>query len=480
MAGVSHFRCMQADPRPIGWGNVLRWLPFVAIGLWAALRGFEGLYGQDPHDYLHIAHAWNAWSRGGSLPAGTLHAQLYPLLGGLLGRLVGDLMALRLITAASFVGVVLIAARQLEGMAADQQLARAYLLVAVAASPFLLRHSLFVMSDVPCLLLIMVAYRQAVRFRADGRSRRTWGVALAAGGALAMRPAAAPMLAVIGTYILVAIIHQRAWRAALAGLLGKAMLAGVVVLLLGRMEVGGWAHPWLTGWSPLHFVRRDFSTLDGHAHYALPNIINVLKPLVHPGFLTIGVVLLPFFRRVDLKRPGAGMAAAMFAAYALFLAGMPFQNDRFLLPLELLAALVLFPAFERAAQRLSPKMLTWGIALVVIGQVVMGAISLRSFVRMARTERELAAWVRSTEGRPVYEFSMKPALGTYAEEVPVVDLWEEQVPHFAPGSLLLFNEGAFADQWQGMAPMMNWERARDQHPQLIARRPDGWALYRFP
>jgi hypothetical protein len=34
------------------------------------------------------------------------------------------------------------------------------------------------------------------------------------------------------------------------------------------------------------------------------------------------------------------------------------------------------------------------------------------------------------------------------------------------------------DQWKGLHPATNWDRAREQGVEVVSERPDGWGIYR--
>ncbi len=457
-----------------GW-----WLPLTAAAVWAWSQHFAGLYGQDAHDYLARARDWHGWLLGGPRPEPSLHPQAYPFAGAVLGFVVGsEWRALRIISALAFLGVVQLVHAEARRRMTDEQAAASITLLGVAASPFMLRHALFAMSDMLCVFFVMMAYHQALLFRLDGRGKRTLITALSAGAGLATREASAPLFLVIGLHILFSIFKHGAWRAALAGLLGKGALALLVFVLLGRSGRSVWDHPWLLAWSPLNFFRRSFHTIDGFSEHPLPNLVHALFPLAHPGFLLPGLLLLFFLRPADAKDDGVRLAAGAFSAYVLFIAGIPFQNDRFLLLVQPLVVMICLPAFGRSWRAVRHG---WWLIVPVMAvlQFVLFIYGLRTFVRAAEEERELASLVRSHRERPLYQFSLGPALATYGVRGPLVDLWSNDVDHFPAGSLLLFNAKAFGAQWKDTRIMGAWEAAEAQRPTLIAERDDGWALYRF-
>jgi len=469
-----------------GKKNVIPWiivaLPVVCAMVLQAGWSFEGLYGQDAHDYLHQAKDQHAWFLGGARPEASSHPQLYPLLGAVLGLLTGDLFALRLISIGSLIAIAMIVRKELAARGGDQRIVDAYVLIALIASPFMLRQAMFAMSDLLCLLFIMLAYRMAMRFRDDGKNRRTFGVALCAGAALATRFAAAPLLIAIGAHVLISTIRQRAWKAALAGLAGKALLAVAILVVIGRAGEGSVRHPWLIDWSIRNFIARSFDTLDGYASYAWPNVVHALFPFFHPGFLLIGALLLFFVRKEDVHVRGASLALVMFALYWIFMSGMPYQNDRFLLLVQPIVAILLFPACTRAWNLLADRSALRSALMVslLFAQIALFAYSTRTFIRLARTERELSAMLRPYADRTIYQFSLGPAIATYGFEGNVIDLWKGPIDRFDPHAVLLFNPTAFAKQWAGKNPMLNYVGAMRLRPRTIERRADGWELYELP
>lgn len=439
---------------------------------------FMGLYGQDAHDYFQKALAWSRWFTGGDAPTPILHPQGYPISGALIGFVIGGpLIALRALSILSLGVVTGSVLRTLIRSGAGDARAMPFTVIAVLGSPFLLRGAMLIMSDLYAATFCMLSFACA---HATMRSAQNALLAtILAGAAIGVRHAAAALMVPMLAVLVVRLLRGRSWGSLMAVGVG-----GIVAVLVARALPGGPSgfpdHPWLRDWSLLNFFRRSFTTMDGAAHHALPNLVHALLPFAHPGFLPIGALLLPFVGWRDLRQAPRATAAIMIGAYTLFMAGIPFQNDRFLLLEVPLVAVVLFPAFDRCLTWLRSRSIPLAPAfmMVLAGQLALFAFSMRSFVALARTERELALLVSTRPERTLYQFSLGPALATHHVPQQVIDLWSGPVETFEPGSLVLFNPSAFGTQWRGRDPVMNWERAIGQGVDTIAQRKDGWVLVR--
>jgi hypothetical protein len=144
------------------------------------------------------------------------------------------------------------------------------------------------------------------------------------------------------------------------------------------------------------------------------------------------------------------------------------------------AALLLWPAFTRLCAL--PSVVRWKATLVggvVVVQLLLFARAIAPFVAHDRDLRELAAWVNAQGTSTVYTFGVDQALRTYGHQGAIIDLWNADVTRFEPGSLVLFDPAANAEQWKDLPPMRNWQRAVDQGADTLGVRGDGWVLLRI-
>ncbi len=445
------------------------------------MNAYEGLNGQDAHDYLRIARGWSEWSSGGVRPEMAEHPHGYPMLGVLVGWFFGStLIGLRVVSALSWVVLVLTLRAFLRRNFPEHRASDGYVLLALAVSPFLLRYSTTVMSDVPGIALIFLAFDRVLRWI---RERSWWSLVIAllfVGAALSVRLAVVPIVGALFLVMLHGHPERRTWRWSVLGMTAIAGLIYVVVQLPADSLEGLLADSPLAEWSPLNLFRRVLHSDDGTLVYRFPNVLYVLGVFVHPGFLPIGVFLLPFFRRSDLNTLPVRSAAGLLGGYLLFIAGMPFQNDRVLLMALPFVAVLMYPSFFRAWDFIANKGVDpkWITAFFVAIQFALFARAIQPFMDQARTERELAAFVNEVGPKRIYTHGMGAALANYCAPLPVMELWYAEVDHFDPGAVLVVRPANLSDQWAGLPPALNWQRAQAQGVVPLLDRPDGWVIVR--
>ncbi len=470
---------MQQDPtwqRP--W---LLTIPALLALAWISLSGYEGLNGQDAHDYLRMALQWRDWARGGDRPVMVEHPHGYPFAGALLGvPFNSTLLGLRMVSLLAMFLLLFALRRTLLATGAERQMVDLYLLLAAGASPFVLRYTMMVMSDIPGMALLMMAFVCTVRWNVD----RTWAWALAAllfaMLALAMRLAVAPMLVALVLALFHGARPGRWKRWSIAGIMTGALLAAVWRIVAAEEVEAFVSRSPLAEWSPLNFFRRTLLSDDGVLHYRFPNLLYVLGVFFHPGFLPVGVLLFPFFRWSDLSAMTARLAVFVLCGYLLFIAGMPFQNDRVLLMALPLAVILLFPAFSRAVAFVAQRGATVRavVAVALVCQLVLFARAMWPQMMQARTERELAASVNALAPSNVYTHGMGAALANYCPAVDVVELWYAELDMFQRGALVVVHPANLVDQWQGTPPFINWQRLQAQGLEQVEDHADGWTIQR--
>lgn len=464
--------------------------PFLAVVVLLALCGalllyswygdYAGVSGQDAHDHWRLARAWMEWWDGGVRPQLAEHPHGYPILGALLGLSgVGGLWGLRLVSLLAFAALMLTLRAILyrsHGPGAMRRVDR-YLLLAGATCPFLLRYAAMVMSDVTAMALLMGSFLALLRWLDRGRWPDVLCCMLLGMCSLCVRMAVAPVLLVMGAALLLDLATARAVRLALFGML--AMVVGLLLVRPGDPDVVG-AHLWvpLTDWSPWNILAREHRSDDGLLSYQLPNALYVMKVFVHPGFLLLGPVLLPFFRLADLAHRPVRWSAAALVAYIAFIACMPFQNDRVLLLVLPFALLLLYPAYSRLeewlrARRVHPA--AW-MSVILVLQLVCAGYALRPFMEHARVERELAIVVDRSGADHVLTHGMGAAFGNLCPDVSVTELWYGELAVLEKGSLIVVKPAEMDRQWQGLPPAYNWSKARAQGMDTLVEHPAGWLV----
>ena len=449
--------------------------------LWTWASGYHGVNGQDAHDYWRIAREWTAFWAGGERPVMAEHPHGYPIVGALVGSVLGgELFGLRVVSALSFLLIVFTLRSVLSRSSGRSGAVLSYVLLALAACPFLLRYAMMSMSDVPGIALIFWAYAWLVRGEENNGLQFALIAIVLAAVATAVRMAVAPL---IGALVIAMFYERTRERRTLWAFMTSAVLSLLVLgpflgvdELLGTVLQGS---P-LAEWSPFNLFRRVLHSDDGVLIYRVPNIVYVLSIFVHPGFFPIGVLLLPFVRKDDLSSARARIAAWCVGCYLLFIAGMPFQNDRVLLMALPFVAVVFYPAFLRAWDWLVVKGLRPGLWVSAMAVLQFGLFvrAIQPQIGQARTERMLSTIVNAMHPPRIYTHGMGAAFSNYCAPVPVTELWYAELDSFSSGAAVVVNVLNLKEQWQGLPPATNLERIEEQGVETVEIRREGWVVLR--
>jgi len=471
----------------------LRFLPVLIPGVLAIIcmsLSFNGLYGQDAHEYLRLSRAFFDRLTGlPYVPAGRGDSEFaagYPLSGALLHGLgFGFPLALQVVCWLSAALSAFFFDRCLQVLTPGARAESRWVFTGLALllAPVFVRAGLTVMSDMPGLAFLLAAFASGLRVLETGRIGTAVWAAFFAGLAFITRFSAAvllaPLLAAVGLYL----VENRRWAFALV-----TIAAGVLALLphfwlKADVQRSVWGHSLLQGWSFWHYLRASFSDANGTVSYALPNILYLLFPLAHPAFCLPLPGLFLLAKKTDLHLVSKKVLAACLVLYLLFLGGIPHQNLRYLLPAYAVLLLLLFPAWDRmfAYGLYFFKRLTYAIIGTTLVIQICGAVwMLAPVLARNRLETAVAAELRNAlpAGATLYAFDLDVSLRSYLPGIRMNNLWERLYPEFEEGSFILFNEQRLRPQWQGRNPVLNWDHAKNGYRlQERAALPEGWTLY---
>jgi hypothetical protein len=469
--------------RPEGsWSVYALWLlPTVLATLFAVATGFNGLYGQDSFEYLRYSRSLHGLIAEG-IPAGNFFwPVLYPLSGAFLSFLLPDLFSLQLISLVCygltgwFLHRILVRIRP--GKTAEAKL---LVMLFFFLSPFILRYAMTVMSELLAMFLVCASLYSYLAFL---NKRRPGHFLLLITAGLAAGFTRYPAFIILAPAIVHAfLIFLRKFHAGYFALtvVMSAILVFAELGLHGRWTTSVFGQPHFTGWSVCNFFRSSFETTDGHLVYRFPNILYVFSNTVNPGFIFAGAILAVMFRRADADNVFLKVLSASFLLYALFLAGLTFQNDRVLL-LSFPLVIILFSGpFIRAAGYLSRLRRRYVVLIILLAAVIQAGLfyrAFRPFYGNSRTAKILAEEVRRYPGRTVYTFNAEQALEAYKVGNTVISLYPAKLDSFQVHALVLFNPAAFSTQWKGYNPMTNWETLNtDYRLKTLKILPDGWLL----
>lgn len=118
------------------------------------------------------------------------------------------------------------------------------------------------------------------------------------------------------------------------------------------------------------------------------------------------------------------------------------------------------------------------IPFIMIIQSVFFVYGLKIIVKRNQLEQQIATYLQQNPVQHLYTFDMDVSLKGYHVPAHYYNLWEKEYTDYLPGGFILFNEQAFARQWEGKNVMNNWNYL-NQHYTLTEQKDfgQGWKLY---
>lgn len=446
---------------------------------------FNGLYGQDAHEYLRQSRVLFERMQGVPPPQSGLgeaeFAGGFPLAAALLQWLIRDaILAIQMVSWLS-AGLALWFFNQnlrLLSPGARTESRAVFTGLALALSPYFLRAGMTGMSDALGLALALGAVWLGLRVVYKGSTQDAVAAAVLIAWAVTTRFGLAALLAPLAGAMLLILWRHRNIRGILA-----MSIAGAVAFLPHFWLKQGADVSFERDWSLFYFFQHTFSNDNGTVHYLLPNFLYLLFPLCHPGFCLLLPGLLILSKKTDVILPSKKVLLACLALYLLLLGGLPHQNLRFLLPAYALLLLLFFPAWDRmfAYGFYFFKRLTWSILALVLAVQLLAAVKIIAPVLARnRMEVDIAKELQTVlpPSATVFAFDLDIALRSYLPDVQWKNMWIQQYDTFPDGSFVLFNEPLLRPQWQGRNPMLNWDNL-NQQKQLVLKEelPGGWKLF---
>ena len=102
--------------------------------------GFNGLYGQDSHEYYRYSKAITNFFKTGSSPGDYFWPVYYPILGSFFGFVIGNLFSLQFISSLSLSGSLYFLFKIMKEIFGEQKNLSLYILITFLLSPFVFRN----------------------------------------------------------------------------------------------------------------------------------------------------------------------------------------------------------------------------------------------------------------------------------------------------------------------------------------------------
>ena len=505
------------------------WLIFVVVVpvclfVLCLVIGYNGLYGQDSFEYLRYAQAIRDHFIGGPMPGPFRWPVLYPLTGAILSFAFTLIHSMQLINISCFGLTAWYLVKILNILYPEKGvLPIIYIGIFLVFSPFILRSSISVVSEPMALLFITVFFFHFLRYWKEDTQKDLVFVFLFFTLAVNTRYPSTVILIIPLIRVLFMIGRKKLTTLFISLILG--MLVFLPNLLFHSFVYHSvLQNQYLTGWSFPNLFASRFINSDGINSYPLPNLVSVLSVWVHPGFVFVGGLLFIFTiggsLRIKLTAKGAKFSAKdaegrvlkstssrslrkVFASFAViksnadlhivfyyvlaistalylfFLAGLPMQNQRLLLPVFPLVLLLLYPGFiEITELKLIPKLKYPMVILLMILQTGLCYRAILPFYTNNKEIREITGKLLKHPGQTIYTFNIDMAFTAYGVKNRTVNIWSDKIRKVESHALILVNRQNLTMQWKGMNPMMNWLKL-EKEGNLIKREamPGGWELY---
>lgn len=451
--------------------------------LWVLVRvitGFSGIYEEDSHAYIQLTEAIVAYFKTGfpvpqnGWPAG------YPLVGSFLAVLgVPVSWSLQLVSLVSWLALGGYMSWNAGVVHHDISAARRVSFsVLILLTPFIAQYSMRCMAEMLSMLCVAGAFFHTTAYAQGRRGPHIIfaGIWMVFGWytKYAVLPLWLPLLPWMG-------VHSWKRKEFIWPLIAFVISAGiyfVIYWITGYSISVATANSWFQGWSFENFVRAIHITPDGVQPNPLPNVLHIFFLLIHPYFYLWALPALWLVRKVELKHAVWHLAGLVL--YLFFIAGIPTQNLRYLLPAAPTLGLILIPALERGFF----VFLKWHwrakliFALMAALLFSLTLYSSRPGLLREQLEQDAVAALRKYPVHTIYTTKLNHALVTAHLPHSIEDIGRKEYTWFAPRTYLLMNPRIISLQQTNHFLITNWERLRAEYTlTVLDSLPLGWKLY---
>ena len=457
------------------------WLPVLLLlpTIWCLCRffHFNGLYGQDGHEYYFYMKLMSAYLTGGPLPVSIFWPAMFPTIGALFSLFFSDILSLQLLSVVAAGVTYIFFCKTLNLLYPSGTQRQRYAFLFLMCSPFFLRAALIALPDMLCEMFLVTCWYHLIKYNKEGRTvSLLFSICL---GILAIQTRYSSLLLILPLLpTLITAIRKR--YSVLLMTIAISIFALLPTVILKDHDIFQFIHhPWLVQWTPLNFFRSGYQTPEGLLLYHLPNCIYVLLLAIHPGFCFVAIPLVIVGLKLKTRFPRSWSYS--LAIYLLFLAGIPFQSYRFLFLGFPLFLMMLYPAYQSIFKQ-SPnrhkRLLV--LVLIIILQFMLAYKAIQPLYDYQQEEIQIALELKNYPPQKLYTFSIDASLHTYQVQQEIINLWTFTDTYLQSGSLFLYNPSRFNIELRETAPGKYYDNLRQQgRLSLLKSLPGGWQLYRL-
>jgi hypothetical protein len=439
---------------------------------------FDGLYGQDAYAYKE--HAWHikSYLLGGSRPPKFFWPVNYPFLAAIVDFIVNDFtITLQVISILSWSFIGYFSYRMLRqqypnSLALNSLL---YVVVFISFAPYLVRFAGCSMSDELTTLFVLLCFK----FSLNTQKKNTllWAVTF---GLLAVftRYGAMVLVAIPITY---SFYHQMK-KQPFHFYISLAVVSFIIVLpyfYFNGVELYSTLQRSVTSdWSMISWFQSSFESPEGTLNYDLPNIIYAFYNFFHPLFLFIGLPLIIYaiYHKINLNT----VILVSVVLYSFFIAGIHFQNKRFLVLCIPLVSIILYPSYNEFMKKWKNKYmkhLFW--AGFLTANLVFSAYTTNVILSISKSEKDILNQLSEIQKQEVYTFEIDIPMKGRNIPNQYHNLWEEEEIFPKPGSIIIINSEKWKTQWSNHHVMKHCRTIESSDSyKLIEELSGNWKIYK--
>jgi hypothetical protein len=462
-------------------------LTFISLLCIVIFLPFNGLYGQDGYEYYQYAAGLKKYMLSGIKPADIFHPMFYSLTGALLSLSgLNITICLQLVSMLSLCLGFFYLTSILRLLNEKSKYITQYALVFYILSPYLLRFSLLIMSDMLAMFFCMAAVYHILNYKKRSATIDFILSSIFIFSAILTRTPTAGLLLIPACLLLYLAITRSDIKSISVSALFVFILLAPEYLLRGRLLFfngnDGVYLKYLDSfpvWSFSNLFASRFNSVNGFQSYSLPNIIADLALFYHPAYCFAAPLLLIFARRVQFR----GIYLIIFISilfYSFFLAGFDSQNKRFLVIAVPLTLIWLYPAFEKATTYTkNKKQYYYLISSIIVAQLILAASTFNKVYRLNLSDRQLTSEVAYYPNKTVYTFGLDGALRYYGTNNKIISLWGATLHKVEPDALVLLNLEQLNTQFNESLPGINLRFIKN-HSELteLHHWSSGWILFK--
>jgi 4-amino-4-deoxy-L-arabinose transferase-like glycosyltransferase len=246
---------------------------------------------------------------------------------------------------------------------------------------------------------------------------------------------------------------------------------------------------WSASWSPLNFIRNNFTTFDGIMHYKLWNGLYNLSPVFHPMYLSMfGITFLAglYYMGKQKEYHILMFTLSWFFVYYLYFSGSPYQSLRFLM--SYMPALIIVSVLGLSEVKikliLKQIFLTGGIAVFIIYSFYHMSV----FSKQKNSELEVVNYVITSipDNSAVFAFEITMAVNHYTviKAYELFNCSEMEIKNkidSSSGSVyFIVPVEQIKTQWKGLPLDKKYEFVKSNYPLQTMTQINRFTIYKIP